>query len=195
MSDVTAFRGGHINKGGTNDAPKTDKQKIKPPAQKAKEAKIIIGEDRCCKASHEEICDGALEHYEELSAKCHDWLSTIPQAIKFYKKYGGPIRDEEKLSDGNPIKMVEVTTKDGLKFDLGEVAQKYPEIIRDEIDREIVMDIKNSVHSNDENHMTWNGRNYDDCRKFIGKCGYFYGYVGRGFEKIFGWLIHHKCKE
>ena len=44
-------------------------------------------EDRTCQASHEEICDNALSHYEQLSSECHDWLSTVPKAIKFYKKY------------------------------------------------------------------------------------------------------------
>ena len=44
------------------------------------------------KATHEELCDQALKHYEELSKKNSDWLSTIPIAIKFYKKYGREVR-------------------------------------------------------------------------------------------------------
>jgi hypothetical protein len=39
-------------------------------------------------ASHEEICDGALKHYEEVSKEVCSWCSTIPRAIEFYKKFG-----------------------------------------------------------------------------------------------------------
>lgn len=45
--------------------------------------------------SHEEICDGALKHYEELADKCHDWYSVVPRAIRFYKKYGPEIKDKD----------------------------------------------------------------------------------------------------
>ena len=39
-------------------------------------------------AMHKELCDRALEHYEEVSSKAKDWLSTIPIALKFYKNFG-----------------------------------------------------------------------------------------------------------
>lgn len=36
-------------------------------------------------ASHEEICNQALAHYEEISDKAKHWSSTVPMAIKFYR--------------------------------------------------------------------------------------------------------------
>jgi len=39
-------------------------------------------------ATHDEICDMALEHYEEVSNKAHCSLSTIRHAIEFYRKHG-----------------------------------------------------------------------------------------------------------
>jgi len=39
-----------------------------------------------CKATHEEICDKALRHYEKLAKECCHWDSVIPKAIEFYKK-------------------------------------------------------------------------------------------------------------
>lgn len=47
-----------------------------------------VGVTGCGKATHEEICDAALEHYEKLATEGHYWSSVVPQAIKFYKKYG-----------------------------------------------------------------------------------------------------------
>jgi len=44
------------------------------------------------KASHDDICDGALKHYETLANECHSWLSTIPKMIEFYRQYGDPGR-------------------------------------------------------------------------------------------------------
>ena len=40
------------------------------------------------KATHEEICDSALEHYEAVATECHHWSSTVPRAIEFFKTYG-----------------------------------------------------------------------------------------------------------
>ncbi len=40
------------------------------------------------RATHEEICDGALLHYEALAKECCHWNSVVPKAIEFYKKYG-----------------------------------------------------------------------------------------------------------
>lgn len=39
-------------------------------------------------ATHDELCDGALEHYQRLSDECHHWYSLIPRMIEFYRKYG-----------------------------------------------------------------------------------------------------------
>ena len=47
-------------------------------------------ENQPAKATHEEICDHALKHYKKISMEhpiC-EWCSTVPRAIKFYKKYG-----------------------------------------------------------------------------------------------------------
>lgn len=49
-------------------------------------------EHRAAKASHDDICNGAAEHYETLSTQCHSWLSTIPRMIEFYRKYGEEIK-------------------------------------------------------------------------------------------------------
>jgi hypothetical protein len=43
----------------------------------------------CGEASHEELCDKALTHYEEISNKACCWNSTVVQALKFYKSNGG----------------------------------------------------------------------------------------------------------
>ena len=42
-------------------------------------------------ATHEEICDQALIHYEKISKETCDWNSVVPKAIKFY-------RDKDKLA-------------------------------------------------------------------------------------------------
>jgi len=39
-------------------------------------------------ATHAELCDQALEHYESLAKECCHWNSLIPKAIEFYKEYG-----------------------------------------------------------------------------------------------------------
>ena len=48
-------------------------------------------------ATHEEICDFAIKHYEKISSICCDWLSTIPKAIEFYKKYYPEIKAREDV--------------------------------------------------------------------------------------------------
>ena len=47
-------------------------------------------------ATHEEICDQALEHYELLATECNHWSSVVPRAIRFYKQYGPEIKGTEK---------------------------------------------------------------------------------------------------
>ncbi len=39
-------------------------------------------------ASHADICDGALRHYESISNEACSWCSTVPKAIAFYKQHG-----------------------------------------------------------------------------------------------------------
>lgn len=48
----------------------------------------MVKENNPSEKTHEELCDDALKHYEELSKEVGSWLSTVPIAIKFYKKYG-----------------------------------------------------------------------------------------------------------
>ncbi len=40
------------------------------------------------KATHEELCDQALDHYMEISNGATHFNSVVPQAIEFYKKNG-----------------------------------------------------------------------------------------------------------
>lgn len=47
-----------------------------------------MSDERAGEATHEEICDSALRHYENISAECNDWMNTVPKAISFYKVYG-----------------------------------------------------------------------------------------------------------
>jgi len=52
--------------------------------------KIIIKERRmnkACKVSLEDLEKQTLEHYEKLSNESHEWLNTIPRAIKLYFKW------------------------------------------------------------------------------------------------------------
>lgn len=46
-------------------------------------------EPHAAQATHEDICKGALGHYEELAAACHHWYNAIPKAIEFYREHGG----------------------------------------------------------------------------------------------------------
>ena len=45
-------------------------------------------ETKACETPHEDVCDRALEHYEEISRKACYWSSTVVKAIKFYKEHG-----------------------------------------------------------------------------------------------------------
>lgn len=66
--------------------------------------RIIASDDeKCCKASHKDIVDGAREHYKKVSDIAHEWLSTIETALDFYEKYGELIVEEEK-TEYNAVK-------------------------------------------------------------------------------------------
>ena len=39
-----------------------------------------------CKTPIEDLEKNALEHYEKLSSKSHEWMNVIPRAIKLYYK-------------------------------------------------------------------------------------------------------------
>ena len=41
-------------------------------------------QDDCKAATPEELCEGALRHYDEISTKACHWMNTIPQAIRFW---------------------------------------------------------------------------------------------------------------
>jgi len=41
--------------------------------------------DVAVNASHIELCNAALKHYEEISREAMYWSSLVPEAIKFYR--------------------------------------------------------------------------------------------------------------
>lgn len=55
--------------------------------------------DNVASATHEEICDQALEHYDSLAKEGSHWNSTVPRAIEFYKQHGPEIPTIEELAD------------------------------------------------------------------------------------------------
>lgn len=66
------------------------------------------------KATHEEICDAAMGHYEEISSKASDWMNTVPIAIKFYRKYAGVLdiknlRPKDDIVIAKPIQFERVS--------------------------------------------------------------------------------------
>lgn len=38
-----------------------------------------------CQATHEEVCNQALKHYEQISTEVCHWNSLVPEAIKYYR--------------------------------------------------------------------------------------------------------------
>ena len=63
------------------------KEEERPEEEQAKES-------QAAQATHKEICEGALEHYEKLAAECHDWYNVVPKAINFYMQYGEKVCTE-----------------------------------------------------------------------------------------------------
>ena len=43
-------------------------------------------EPRCCNATRKELAEQARKHYEEVSNRSQDWLSTIPAAIDAWER-------------------------------------------------------------------------------------------------------------
>ena len=43
---------------------------------------------RPAKATRDDICNQAVQHYERLSDECHSWFSVIPKMIEFYREHG-----------------------------------------------------------------------------------------------------------
>lgn len=50
--------------------------------------KARVSDTGQAEATHEQICDQALLHYESLAKECCSWSSVVPRAIKFYRQYG-----------------------------------------------------------------------------------------------------------
>lgn len=55
--------------------------------------------DFVASATHDELCDGALKHYERLSRMSNEWYSLIPKVIEFYRGHGGKNNDAPKEKD------------------------------------------------------------------------------------------------
>lgn len=73
-----------------------------------------MGDHVTVKATHNDICNGALEHYEALSKECHSWLSTIPRMIEFYRKHGeeaNEMAENIARSDSMNKKIVELNKR------------------------------------------------------------------------------------
>jgi len=47
------------------------------------------------KATHEELCDSALAHYERIAEQASEWNSLVPKAIEFYRVYGKIMFEKE----------------------------------------------------------------------------------------------------
>src|SRR3990167_1924154 len=41
-------------------------------------------DEQCCAATVEEMCEGTLKHYDDISTKACHWNNQVPQAIKFW---------------------------------------------------------------------------------------------------------------
>lgn len=54
------------------------------PANGRNESKV--GAAGACQASWDEIIDGALRHYEDISRQACHWSNTIPKALEFYRR-------------------------------------------------------------------------------------------------------------
>jgi len=52
------------------------------------------------KATHEEICDGALRHYRQISIEAGSWMNTVEKAIKFYRDYYSKYKKEQEMNEG-----------------------------------------------------------------------------------------------
>lgn len=44
-------------------------------------------------ATHKELCDNALKHYEKISKIAMSWNSTVSKAIEFYKEFGPKLNE------------------------------------------------------------------------------------------------------
>lgn len=59
--------------------------------------------EQTCITPLEDLKRSALQHYEELASKCHNWMGAVPQAIEYYydkmieEENGIPIESEESI--------------------------------------------------------------------------------------------------
>lgn len=56
-----------------------------------------------------DLMNDALKHYDELSNKSHNWLSTIPKTIKFYFKNKDKINKLQKENEELKTELIKVT--------------------------------------------------------------------------------------
>jgi len=56
-----------------------------------------MGECRPSKATHNELCDYAMNEYERIASEACHWYSGIPKMIEFYRQHG------EEIKMGNNI--------------------------------------------------------------------------------------------
>ena len=64
----------------------------------------IIG--GACQGTHEEVCNQALKHYEQISTEVCHWNSLIPAAIKYYRDNYKEDGEKKPLSDMETAKEV-----------------------------------------------------------------------------------------
>jgi len=88
--------------------------------------------EKTYEATHDEICNSALEHYEALSKAGYGWLSTIPQAIEFYRKYYKQINNQKVrehidsvLPDEKPRNKVLIIIQKCSCFDIDALVSEY----------------------------------------------------------------------
>lgn len=79
---------------------------------------------------HEELCDRALEHYNEISSQAMHSSSLVPKAIKFYKERWTP-RGERKIAR-TPGTVMEAL-KEGWMFDPWLNSRGSPIIVGDQL--------------------------------------------------------------
>ena len=88
-----------------------------------------MSESEQVEATHEEVCDQALKHYEEISNEVSHYSSVVPKAIKFYKERHVP-RGMRKFITST--KELELALEEGWTFDPWLNPSGRPTIIGDQ---------------------------------------------------------------
>jgi len=89
----------------------------------------MASESEQMEVPHDEQCDQALEHYEEISKTASSWSSLVPEAIKFYKERYVP-RGMRKFITST--KELELALGEGWTFDPWLNPSGRPTIIGDQ---------------------------------------------------------------